>query len=459
MREFRQKHGRAGERYWAISFEAPPGVMPEILVTEWGAVKDGTKKQHGKTKDRPGPKGKPGTRAFMSAADNASFNMDRLIRKKIEEGYIEAGLDGRPLLGGAVGIPQHNIDPVVAFNAPLPKNLCFSKPKNTVSEKFIAKLEADNNLILTRKVNGMMIIAQIMVDGTSRLYTRRMDDITAHFPHLTTALRGMEIPPESILLFEAFMGEGNKKKDLLRVQSVMRSKPDRAIELQERTEWMKFYLIRVPFWEGNHMEGLFSCEHLCHFIENACADRFLNYEDKAVGERFLFVLENFEGTVAEAREAAERYGYEGWVGYKRRDLLGDYSFSFHGKPDRPSCCFKMKAEYEDDFIAYFDPQVGTKKHPMGSMGSGKNSGLLGTLSLYQMSPDLNTHVYICEVGSGFTDEQRREMTEAEYPMVVTVKYTSRQYISDGEATNALEFPRFDQVHPDKDHTEVYNSKL
>jgi predicted DNA-binding WGR domain protein len=459
MREFRQKHGRAGERYWSISFEAPPGLMPEVIATEWGAVKDGVKKQHGKTKDRPGPKGKAGTKAFVSAADNACFNMDRLIRKKIEEGYVEVGLDGRPLLGGPVEDPQYDTGPVISFSKPLPKNLCFSKPKNTVTDKFLAKLEAANNIILTRKINGMMVIAQIMSDGTSRLYTRRMDDITEHFPHLTTALKELEIPPESILLFEAFMGKGNKKKDLLRVQSVMRSKSDRAVELQERTEWMKFYLIRIPFWEASHMEGLLNCKQLCYFIENTFTDKFLNYEDKAVGEQFLFVLENFEGTVAEAREESERYGYEGWVGYARRALLGEYSFSFHGKPDRPSCCFKMKPEYEDDFIAYFDPEHGTKEFPMGSMGSGKNTGLLGTLSLYQMSPDLNKQVYICEVGSGFTDKQRKEMTEAEYPMVVTVKYTSRQYASDGDATNALEFPRFDQIHPDKDHTEVYNSKL
>jgi len=463
MREFRQTHGRSGERYWSISFEAPPGIMPEVIVTEWGAIKNGAKKQHGKTKDRPGPKGKAGTKAFMSAADNACFNMDRLIRKKIEEGYVEIGLDGRPLLGGPVEDPQYDVGPIISFQQPLPKNLCFSKPKNTVSEKFLAKLEADDNIILTRKINGMMIIAQILVDGTSRLYTRRMDDVTEHFPHLTTALRNMEIPTESILLFEAFMGEGNDKKDLLRVQSVMRSKSDRAVSLQETIEgWMRFYLIRVPFWEGRHMEGLFNCEYLCHFIENTLADKFLNYQDKAVGEQFLFVLENFEGSVAEAREMANQHGYEGWVGYKRNDMLGNYSFSFHGKPDRPSCCFKMKAEYEDDFIAYFDPKHGTKEFPMGSMGSGKNTGLMGTLSLYQMSPDaktMNQQVYICEVGSGFTDEQRREMTEANYPMVVTVKYTSRQYVSDGDATNALEFPRFDQIHPDKDYTEVYNPKL
>ena len=111
--------------------------------------------------------------------------------------------------------------------------------------------------------------------------------------------------------------------------------------------------------------------------------------------------------VANAIEEAERKGYEGWVGYKRNETFGKYSFSFHGKPDRPSCCFKLKPEYEDDFIAYFDPLNGTKTFPMGSTGTGKNTGLLGTLSLYQLgergSNFTDKLVYICEVGSGISD--------------------------------------------------------
>ena len=459
MREFRQKHGRSGERYWSISFEAPPGKPPEVLVTEWGAVKDGTKKEHGKTKDRPGPKGKAGTKAFMDASANACFNMDRLIRKKIEEGYVEVGLDGRPLLGGPVENPQYDTGPEIPFDDILPKNLCFSKPKNNVSPKFVAKLEADNDLILTRKINGMMTIAQIMNDGRPRLYTRRMDDITNHFPHLVTALRELKFPPKSILLFEAFMGDGNDKRDLLRVQSIMRSKTDRAIQLQDEGECMKFYLLRIPVWRGRYVEQTMTCGELCHKIENDFTDMFLDYHELMEEDRFLFPLDNFEGSVAEAKDEAALNGYEGWVGYQKNAMFGEYSFSFHGKPDRPGCCFKLKAEYEDDFIAYYAPEYGTKEYPQGSFGTGKNMGLLGTLSLYQMSPDLNKQVYICEVGSGFTDRQRLEMSKMEYPMVVTVKYTSRQYVSEGYATNALEFPRFDQIHPDKDHTEVYNPKL
>lgn len=460
MREFRQTHGRTGERYWMVSFEAPPGQAPEVIVTKWGAITDGKKKQHGETKDRPGPKGKPGTKSFMDAAANACFHMDRLIRKKIEEGYAEVGLDGRPMTGGPIENPVYDTGPVIPFNEPLPKNLCFSKPKNTVAEKFIAKLEASNNLILTRKINGMMTIAQVMENGTVRLYTRRMDDITDHFPHLTLALMNMDFPAKSILLFEAFMGEGNVKADLLKVQAVMRSKADRAVQLQEDSGWMKFYLLRIPVWKGRYLEQEMTCEQLCHLIENTFSDKFMEYSDGAIKERFLYTLENFEGSVDEAKAEAEANGYEGWVGYQRNAKFGEYSFSFHGKPDRPSCCFKMKPEYEDDFIAHFDPDKSTKEHQQGSWGTGKNTGKLGTMSLYQMDPETGEVIYICEVGSGFTDEQRAELADpALYPLVATVKYTSRQYTSEGDATNALEFPRFDQIHPDKKPEEVYNPKI
>jgi hypothetical protein len=453
MREFRQTKGRTGLRYWQIGFEAPPGKPPEVIVTAWGAVtKEGKRKQHGTTKDRPGPKGKKGTKSHMTASENACFNMDRLIRKKMEEGYQEVGLDGRPLVGGPADEAA-----VIPFDDILPKNLCFSKPRNTVPEKFVQTLEDKGNLLLTRKMNGMMVIAQICGGATIRLYTRRMDQITDHFPHLTLALLNLNIPPETILLFEAFLGEGNTKRDLLRVQSVMRSKSDRALRVQEDDEWMKFYLFRIPVWKGQLLEKINNCEQQCHLIENTFADKFMDYEDATAG-RILYALENFEGTLEEADAEALELGYEGWVGYQRDAVMGDYSFSFHGKPDRPGCCFKRKPEYEDDFLAFFKPDA-EGDFKQGSWGTGKNTGKLGTMSLYQMDPETGEVIYICEVGSGFTDKQREELRDAKYPMVVTVKYTSRSYTSEGDDTNALEFPRFDQIHPDKTEDEVYNPKI
>ena len=459
MREFRQTHGRTGERYWRVGLEGKPGRSPDTIITEWGAIEKEKRKSYGETKNKPGSKGAVGTKAFMDEADNAVFGMERLIRKKLEEGYIEVGLDGRPLLGGPIEKPVYEAKEGIPFDKDLPKNLCFSKPRNTISARHLAELEASNNLILTKKVNGMMIIVQLREDESVKVYSRRMEDLTEHFPHLTAAMRNLQLPTSSIMLFEAFHGGGRIKRDLLRTQSVMRSKTERAIQLQKQNGWMYFYLFRIPVWDGVYLEQERTCEECCYGIENSFSDMFAQYRDPDVMGQFLFTVENFDGDVAAAMEEARTHLYEGWVGYKRDAVLGDYSFSLHGKPDRPKACFKLKAEYEDDFIAYWNPEAGSKEFPMGSYGTGKNSGLVGSLSLYQMDPRNNDQVYICEVGSGLTDDMRKKLVSAEYPMVITVKYTSRQYIQDGDPTNALEFPRFYQIHPDKQFAEVYNEKI
>lgn len=451
MREFRQQHGRSGERYWMIGFEAAPGEPIETITTEWGAVVDGRRKFHGKTKDRPGAKGKKGTKAFMTAEENACFNADRLIRKKLEEGYIEAGLDGRPLLGGTADEIRHD--------QPLPKNLCFSKPRNSVPIHYAEALEHKGDLLLTRKINGMMVIAHMDREGEPHFYSRRMDEVTELFPllHLALGPSGLKIPAESILLFEAFTGEGNTQDEFEAVQGIMRSKLVRALEKQEETP-AKFYLFRIPIWKGTILEQVNTCETQCHLIENTFTDLFLSYFEGREEEQFLFPLENVDLPLPEAMALVEKHEWEGYVAYQRSEIMGGYSFSFHGKPDRPKCAFKIKPVYEDDFVAFWEPEKGTKEMPRGSYGSGKNSTTVGTLSLYQY--DLNRKlIYICEC-SGFTTADRGYLEKAaEYPTVVQVEYTNRSYMSKGRKSNALQFPRFVRVREDKAVDECTNDQL
>jgi hypothetical protein len=462
VREFRQQHGRSGERYWQIWFEAKPGEAPEIVCSAWGAIKDGKHNEHGRTKDRAKAKGKAGTKAFMTATENAAFEMDRAIRKKEEEGYVEVGLDGRPILGGST---VEAID----HDQKLPKNLCFSKPRNKESEDRIRKLEAANDLLFTRKVNGMMVIAHINQRGMVDLYSRRMENLTYHFPHLVRALgpagvtlEGKRVPPCTVLLFEAFLSEGNTRRDLLEAQSIMRSLPKRAVELQEERGFMHFYLFRIPIWKGRELEKEMDCESLCYAIENRFADAFLSWRDKdgpeKVKGRFLHAIENFEGTVPEALAVAEAHNYEGWVCYQKTAVLGSYSYSLHGKPDRPAGCFKLKPFQEDDFIAYFDPGAASKETPMGSYGSGKNSDRVGTLSLYQRNVK-GDEVYICEVGSGLSDGDRERLLATKYPIVVQVKYEDRFYKSDGDKSNSLSLPSVIGFREDKSPEECVNESL
>lgn len=457
MREFRQVHGRTGERYWKVWFEAEPGRAPHIVGSEWGAVVDGGRKVHGATKDIPGPKGKVGTKAFMSESENAIFHLDRMVRKKLEEGYVEVGINGRSLDVDPLVI---NDDPThLDLDKPLPKRLCFSKPRNRITPQTLSELDEAGSLIHTRKINGMMVIAHIRADGVD-LYSRRMENLTNHFPHLVEALQ--DYPNRSIMLFEAFLGKGNSKKDLLSVQSVMRSKWERALQLQEDSGWMNFYLFRVPFWKGKHLEKDQTNQELLYTIEDAFTDRFLEFDWAAlktpVKRRFLYPIQIFEGCVSSASALADDNGYEGWVSYVRHEKLGAYSYSFHGKPDRPSSCFKLKSSETDDFVAYWDPD-GKSGMTHGSWGTGKNMKRVGTLSLYQWTPNKKL-IYISEVGSGLTDQLREELADVDiYPIVAEVRYDDRSYVSAGDKTNALQLPRVVRFRDDKAPEECISEDL
>jgi hypothetical protein len=425
MREFRQQHGRTGERYWRVWLDEPSDDGDEVVFTSWGAIKGKQHKEHGQTNDRPGPKGKAG--------------------KKEEEGYVEVGLDGRPLLGGPV--PRSD---TIDFDKPLPKNLCFSKPRNNVTDAHIRKVES--KLVYTRKVNGMMVIAYTDAAGDISLYSRRMDDLTEHFPHLVKAMIDLQVPPSSIMLFEAFVKNGDTHDELLEVQAIMRSKAPRAQELQKARGWMKFYLFRLPFWEGAFLEDK-PAGKLITMMEKHFTDLFLSYTDKKYKTQ-LSVVAPFEGSYDDALAIAEDEGYEGWVAYEEDEALGDRSYSFHGKPDRPKSCFKVKVDMEDDFIARWDPDNGK-----GNWGTGKNKGRVGTLSLYQNGPH-NKEIYICEVGSGLTDADREALADpACYPIVVAVKFQSRRFISKGADSNALFLPRVVKFHEDKGTPECWHDDL
>jgi len=450
MIELRNTQTRGRTRFWMID------VNDNIVSTIWGDITDdGARNQHGETADTKEGKGKVGTKSFTSAADNAQFHYSRLIRKKMDEGYVEVGLDGRPLLG--------EVENVIDHVRSLPKNLCFSKPKNGVQEHTIDQLDLDMRSVYTRKINGMMIVAHVMEDGTIELHNRRMDIMTEHFPHLVNALgpNGLNIPPKTIMLFEGFLGQGSTKRELMKVQSVMRSLTERALTLQkEKDLWMKFCLLRMPFLRGEHLEGKMPMGKLINAMENDLAEKFIQYRDPEIKGQFLFTMDVFTGTAAEARSLTDRFGYEGWVGYDKELVLGDKSYSFTGKPNRSNGCFKLKPDEEDDFIAYWNPDRATKERPMGSWGTGKNQERVGTLSLYQIGAS-GTEVYICEVGTGLSDQDRTDLCEdpSRFPITVQVKFEERFYISQGDKTNALHHPRVLMIRTDKAPSECVNSDV
>lgn len=222
---------------------------------------------------------------------------------------------------------------------------------------------------------------------------------------------------------------------------------------------MKFYLYRIPFWKGEHLESTYTCEQLADMIDNSLSDKFIGYRDPAVKGQFLFTLEKVDGlTTQQLRELAESEGYEGWVCYQKSAIIGDYSYSFDGKAHRPACAFKVKPAQTDDFRAYWDPDKSSDDRPLGSWGTGKNMGKLGTLSLYQLNKQ-GEEVYISDC-SGFTDEERERLGKIKkWPICVEVKFDSRFYKTQGDKTNSLDFPRYQRERIDKGTEECIDEEL
>lgn len=453
-REFQQLQTRSKTPgYWAIQ------VRGSTIFTWWGRL--GGKLQdaqeivqgvnHGKANYKP-----PEQYALERAREMA--------RKRFEyEGYREFITTQT---GGAF------LDPIVE-NAidfdDLAPSLSFYKPDNTMGAG-IDKLARAGRAWYTRKRNGMAKILCCNTRGELNIYSRRMlrqhdDEIGSdftwddRFPHLIHAIE-KHLPPRTILLGELvvedavrFKGENPKERFDL-AQSYIKSLTPKAVkEMEESGLWPFFYCWDIAFWGGEDL-----------------------VKTKPVQDRFGMILdlhakvgtENFEPidiktvrdfpTPEDAEAFAKKYGWEGFVVVDPTAVYGDKGYNFRGKPDRPGkACAKLKPTYEDDFVAIWDPDKGYgERSTKASRGGGIRS-----VGLYQYNK-AGELVFISNCNSGLTDEFLENNADpSKYPQVWKVEYKGRRYISEGEDSNALDFPSLAEngIRSDKLPGECINERL
>lgn len=472
-------------------------VEGEEVVTQWG-VQNGKMQE---TRDTPGPKGKVGTKGYIDAKQSARDQIMRDISKKAREGYkLMNELSGWMKAGADSEIAKYQTAADIDFNGPLPQNLCFSKPVNSIDLGILANMLAEEAEVIggpkitwTVKVNGMGYV--ISKDRDSKVWIQsrgKMKVCNDHFPHLVEEFDAL-LPAESIFLAELFMGDGRSKKDFSMMQQIANSLPDEARRKQKQLGLTQAYVYRNPFWKGANMENSSFCSSWIDFLQS------LNdgWEDDSREGGFqpgfmdcdnVMGLVAFEGTYDEAIAQLDENGYEGFVIYRRDKPLGERSYNFQGDPDRPSVCWKVKPSANDDFIAYWDPD-GMRAHcgskcryadlkqlqesvskgrcvicnkmlvPDGTWGTGKNQNRVGSLSLYQ-SDHRRVKQYICDVSSGISDRLRDKFADRSmYPIVIEVEYKGRGYIRQGDDSNALQHPVFLRERKDKDLNECINNDL
>ncbi len=352
----------------------------------------------------------------------------------------------------------------------LPLNLSFYKPDNTMSVGMTKK--ANNKEVwYTRKRNGL---AFVLARGKEhpRLYSRRMlrqhdDEVGGaltwndRFPYLIEAAKSF-MPENSIILGELLVNrpraDGNLGDDDFKaIQSYTKSLTLQSIQDQEANGFASFYIWDIAFWNGRDLvreapvKERFGMIHELEFPVTMVGGKpystFLPIE--------IFSSEYCAGPDAATALAIAR-DWEGFVVVDPEGVYGDKAYNFKGKPDRPgTVCAKLKPTFEDDFIAYWDPEKGWGER---STKNRNNQGIK-SVALFQYNKE-GQMVEISNVSSGLTDEQKTNWADTKrWPQVWKVEYKDRRYTADGEDTNALDFAAFVEERSDKKPEECINPKL
>lgn len=373
-------------------------------------------------------------------------------RKQNLSGYRETDQSGNPM------------DPLVSTSIDfdnLPPSLCFYKPDNTLGAK-LEKKAREGRAWFSRKRNGL---AFIISKGTQypKLYSRRMlrqhdDELGSpltwddRFPHILEEANKI-MPENSILLGELVM-DREGRDDFAHVQSITKSLTHQSQQDQALGR-PSFYIWDIAFWAGQDMLSTSPVSARYELIHEIGNSLLMPVE---------FVTADFFGdpstSVEKAVEFAKQHKFEGWVVVDPDGIYGDKGYNFKGKPDRPGLfCGKLKPEWEIDAVAMWDPANGVGE--ISSKGRYSVNGRPGikSVALYQYDRH-GQLVFLSNCSSGMTEAMKQSMADpAMWPRVWEVAYSGRRYMSDGDDTNALDFPRFVRERPDKLVGECVDDKL
>lgn len=444
MREFRKYTNRnTRPQVWFIGRDPEDS---ESYIVKWGLLYGALQK----TSDSPGSCGDPTHSDYQTAEQYVQFCIDREIRKKIEQGYVEY-VDGKPTAKVATEID---------FSEPLPKNLCFCKPKKSIPEKTFKMLADEGRAIWTLKRDGMMHPA-VKCNGKWDIYSRRMDLATEKFPHVVESLNKLIVPDNTILLGEMCLLKNDGSDDFKGVSKICRSDPDLALAYQGLADFPKrkkgesvigkicYYVFDIAFYDSNDIisavpvkERLGIIRELFRQFDNrlkVSTGRNSSFEDLLqenklregiLRKHHVGPIKIYMTDTSSDLDLAKKLKAEGFVLLDADACYGDKSYSFDGKAQRPDGVWKRKPKFEEEFVI-----TGVYE------GTGRNRGVLGGFTLKQIHPETEEWIDCGKCGGGFTDEQRRELyTEDMVGKTIKVEFDSRQPSNDG--TYALRFPEY-----------------
>jgi ATP-dependent DNA ligase len=428
-REFRFDRKGKASLLWMVRQDG------EFYHTKFGQV-DGKMQE---TSDRPGPKGKEGTKAYVDAVANCQFAMERDIRKKTEGGYCEV-IDGQMVTKQATSF---------SFSEHLPKNFTGPKPQTSITDTALAKLHKAKLARYTRKLDGFACVPVHHTWGWE-IYSRRMDLMSDHFPNHIKELEKTKFKSGTILTGEMAVFKADGTDDFKALSRVCRSLKDDARKLVDTGEVKEpiFSIYDCLYKNGESLEN--------HSYDDRSKVWKENFPELKLGQKELVChVPYYQLTPDNWMKKAQEAGFEGWVVADGSKSFENKFISLSGKPDRMKGTWKLKPIWTEDVVIM-----------AGSQGTGKRLNGIGAVFVKQIHPETGKFVELGKVGSGFSEEDLETLEklflkkgipilekdkdvqnldlEDKNGIVMELEYSDRQISS-----NKFRFPVFCRIHLDK----------
>ena len=358
----------------------------------------------------------------LNPARAAKADFDRLISDKCKEGYKVT-----ESLTAATTAELDTMD----FDNP-PKSFAPAKPIKKIENEAIDKLLSKGQAIITRKENGLRHFIFIGTKSQITIYTRRMDDHTAKYPHLVDYVKSLKLPPCTVLDTELVVDPLGKYPNHTAAFRLMQSiskkdttggklKADQSESFaRQKVNPVRGMVFHILFFEG---EPLWTRPY--HQIWVRLQGFFPPVEAGApLYHPIELKLKN--SAEVDAWITKNKKDFEGLVIW---DQLGVAELVFTGKPKRKAC-YKRKGLLETDVIA-----VGYEE------GTGENQGKIGAFLIAQYD-EKGKLVDLGKCGTGLSDADR-EISKYKFPFVLMVEYAER--FPGGK----MQFPCCCGEHPDK----------
>lgn len=355
-----------------------------------------------------------------SPSEQAILEMNAKTELKMKEGYSLTKPTEEEL--------KTDLDPTVLDLDNLPKAFCPSKPISKMPDKVLK----DPKSYANRKYNGHCLIL-VRGTGPTKVYTRRMEDITEYVKELPTIKFAMSnIPRGSFILHECIYYSNQYQKEMPRFVAQVIRKEDAEECLARYTKLSETGVFSmIPF------DALFLAEKFIGDIQHLDRVKLL----ELAGIKTPVFIPNW--TSETIRTECKKKNWEGFV-IRQPGESSFIGYSMSGKPDRMGC-------YKDKFLP--DPEDFVVDEVQKGK-SGKHADFYSKFHVFQYDSEGNK-VDRGYVGAGTLDHDTlKELTESidnkkqKLPFVVEIEFQSVH-----DESGKLEFGQIQRLRPDKSPNE------